>query len=190
MFKKFTVDDNVSGQSQMKTSAVRKVKAAIVESYPTLAADLDIIFPKNAPIMASKGEHRTEFIAAAGRAWFFQLDGGQWLPTLHTLHRWPDLLPHMRVDKGAIRFVMKGSHIMAPGFTSAGGDVDCGRDEPLPVGAFVAVHAEGMTHAVAIGELKMTTAEITELGKGVGVDNVHFLGDGLWDQDSKFADKK
>ncbi len=40
--------------------------------------------------------------------------------------------------------------------------------------------AEGKEHALAVGLLKMATAEIRAANKGIGVDNVHFLNDGLW----------
>ena len=32
----------------------------------------------------------------------------------------PFLLPHMQVDKGAIKFVLSGANIMCPGLTSPG----------------------------------------------------------------------
>lgn len=32
----------------------------------------------------------------------------------------PFILPHMQVDKGAIRFVLSGANIMCPGLTSPG----------------------------------------------------------------------
>ena len=32
----------------------------------------------------------------------------------------PFLLPHMQVDKGAIRFILSGANIMCPGLTSPG----------------------------------------------------------------------
>ena len=51
---------------------------------------------------------------------------------------------------------------------------------PAEKDTVVAVMAEGKQHAVAIGYTKMSTAEIAEKNKGVGVDNVHYLNDGLW----------
>jgi PUA domain protein len=187
MFKKFTVADSVSSQTQMKSSAVRKVKASILESYPQLEADVEVMFPKKAAVMSCKSDGRVEIAVTGGRPLFFSIDGAQPLPTLPTLHRWPDLLPRMQVDKGAIKFVMKGSNIMCPGFTSAGGSVG---DVDLDVGAYVAVYAEGMEHALAVGQLKMSTKDIVSLNKDIGVENIHYVGDGLWAEDCKFADKQ
>ena len=33
------------------------------------------------------------------------------------LHQYPFMLPHQRVDKGAIKFVLSGANIMCPGLT-------------------------------------------------------------------------
>lgn len=44
----------------------------------------------------------------------------------------------------------------------------------------VAIYAEGKTHAMAIGLTKMSTADMKKINKGIGVDNVHCLNDGLW----------
>ena len=47
-------------------------------------------------------------------------------------------------------------------------------DAPVVVGAF------GKKHAMAIGQVKMTKGDILEKNKGICVDNLHFLNDGLW----------
>jgi PUA domain protein len=50
----------------------------------------------------------------------------------------------------------------------------------LPGGTIVAVMAEGKEHACAIGVMKMSTAEIRQINKGIGIDNLHYLNDQLW----------
>ena len=52
--------------------------------------------------------------------------------------RFPDILPKFTVDRGAIRFVLSGANIMAPGLTSAGGKMD-----DVPEGTTVGIFAEG-----------------------------------------------
>lgn len=47
-------------------------------------------------------------------------------------------------------------------------------------GQVVAVMAEGKQHAVAIGLMKMSSEELKAKNKGIGVDNIHYLNDGLW----------
>jgi len=44
----------------------------------------------------------------------------------------------------------------------------------------VAIYAEGKEHAMAVGLTKLSTADIRAVGKGIGVENIHYLNDGLW----------
>jgi malignant T-cell-amplified sequence len=91
----------------------------------------------------------------------------------------PDILPMVRVDRGAIRFLLAGAHMMCPGLTSAGGYLPPA-DAALPAGTVVAIHAEGKEHAVGIGITKLGTEEMRLLNKGVGVETTTYLGDDLW----------
>ncbi|AQK91305.1 pseudouridine synthase and archaeosine transglycosylase (PUA) domain-containing protein [Zea mays] len=45
---------------------------------------------------------------------------------------------------------------------------------------FQAIMAEGKQHALAIGYTKMSAKDIRTINKGIGVDNMHYLNDGLW----------
>ena len=120
-----------------------------------------------------------QFLAANEELLFFQHYDGPWYPTLRLLHRYPNLLPHLRVDRGAVRFVLSGANIMCPGLTSPGAHMP----DDVPADTPVAIMAEGKAHAVAIGVTKMSTKEISEINKGIGVDSVTHLNDGLWRAD-------
>lgn len=100
---------------------------------------------------------------------------GPWYPTLRVLHKYPSLMPKFRVDRGAIKFVLRGAKIKCPGVTSDGGrmeDVEC--DTP------VQIVAEGCENACAVGISCMSTAEILKVNQGDAVDSLHHLNDGLW----------
>lgn len=102
----------------------------------------------------------------------------------------------MRIDRGAIRFVLGGATLMAPGLTSAGGRLpepaaaEEGRPEgrgadgrwsrELAKGEPVVIMAEGKEEACAVGVLVAGTKEVKEKGKGPVVEEAHYLGDGLW----------
>ena len=86
------------------------------------------------------------------------------------------MMPRVTVDKGAIKFVLKGADVMCPGLTSAGADMGT----PLPEGAPVAVYAEGKEHALALGLMLMSTDAIKSINKGVAIEAVHFQGDDLF----------
>jgi PUA domain protein len=86
------------------------------------------------------------------------------------------MMPRVTVDRGAIKFVLKGADVMCPGLTSAGGDVSV----DLPPLAPVAIWAEGKAHALAVGSTRLSTKDIRAINKGVGIEAVHFCGDQLW----------
>eukprot|EP00971_Amphidinium_carterae_P138814 2750802-Amphidinium_carterae.1 len=81
----------------------------------------------------------------------------------------------MQVDKGAIKFVLRGASIMCPGLTSKGGAM-----EDVEEGAPVQITAEGTIHACAIGVTTMSTEEIKKTNKGMCIEHIHYLDDGLW----------
>lgn len=85
----------------------------------------------------------------------------------------------VKVDRGAIRFLLAGAHMMCPGLTSAGGYLPPA-DAALPTETPVAIHAEGKEHAVGVGITKLGTEDMKKINKGVAVETVTYLGDDLW----------
>ena len=65
---------------------------------------------------------------------------------------------------------------MCPGFTSSGGNMP----EEVAAECPVAIYAEGKAHCMALGLTKMSTSDIRLVNKGVAVETVHFIGDGLF----------
>lgn len=108
---------------------------------------------------------------------FFQQYDGPFIPTLHVLHQYPNILPSVQVDRGAIRFIISGANVMAPGLTSAGGRLPENR---LEKGTIVAIDSQGKSTQVSVGALTMPSDQIAAAGKGIAIDNLHYLGDDLW----------
>ena len=179
---RFTVSEGVSGSSLAKSSVSRNIKKSIIESYPLLEpsedqSHLDVILgDKKQPLYVIKCHDKVQMVAINKEPKFFCTHEEQWLPILRLLHQYPDMLPTVQVDRGAIRFVLKGADIMAPGLTSAGGDLS----NDLPADTYVAIKAEGMKRILAIGKTVMSTADMKRLNKGTAITNLHFLNDGLW----------
>jgi len=176
MFKKFNRKEDVSSHAQARTSEMRNIRKKIVEMYPLLEKEIDLIFPKKTPIYVFKCKNYVNLVVCNKIVWFFQDRDGPFLPTLRTLHKYPTMLPQLGVDTGAIKFVMTGVPIMCPGLTSAGGKCDI----ELKAAAYCAIMAEGKEHALAIGRTRISTADIRRVNKDVGVDTVHYLSDALW----------
>lgn len=155
-----------------------------MRSLPVRAVSLSLKLPPralffaHAPHPAPRPARRDHlnFVVVRGVPLFFRVREGPYLPTLRLLHQYPSMMPSVRVDKGAVKFVLKGADVMCPGITSAGGDASV----ELPALAPVAVRAEGKEHALAVGFTRMSTADIRGINKGIGIESVHFCGDALW----------
>ncbi|XP_057312940.1 malignant T-cell-amplified sequence 1 homolog isoform X1 [Hydractinia symbiolongicarpus] len=199
MFKKFVAKEEISGTSQLKSSVQRGIRTKVLELYPAIEHYIDQILPKKESIVLIKCKEHIEVLSVKSELVFFRQRDGPWIPTLRLLHKYPFLLTIEQVDKGAIRFVLSGANIMCPGLTSPGAKMNNAEKDTI-----VAIMAEGKEHAVSIGVTKMSTQEMligtstwiwrqnykykylttnllgTEKNKGIGVDNIHYLNDGMW----------
>jgi PUA domain protein len=171
----------VAGQNQAKSSVVRGIRASILENYPSIEHHLDDIIPKKDSVTIIKCREHIEIISLKNEFLFFRQRDGPYVPTLHLLHKYPNMLPWLQVDRGAIKFILSGANIMAPGLTSAGAKMDT----DLPENVIVAIMAEGKEHSLCVGMTKMSTDNIRLTNKGVAVESLHYLCDGLWDMISK-----
>lgn len=68
----------------------------------------------------------------------------------------------MTVDQGAIPFILGGANIMCPGLTNPGGEMPEDEDDApgLKEGDGVVIYAEGKEHALAVGVMKMSSAQM------------------------------
>jgi len=180
MLKKL-IESDTRGHTQVKSSVYRDIRKSVLASYPLLEKEIEGILPKKTPVYITKCPDHVNLISCNDLCWFVQIRDGPYLPSLRTLHKYPELLPKVRVDRGAIPFVLKGANIMCKGLTSKGGDVSV----DLPAGTPVAIMAEGKVHAIGIGILKIATKEIREKNADVGIDLVLYCGDGLWNYTRK-----
>ncbi|KAK4227161.1 putative translation machinery-associated protein 20 [Podospora fimiseda] len=200
MFKK---EIHPGPKQKLKSSIQRSLRANFVETYPLVTPFIDDIMPKKASLEQMKLPDRVSLYVQDGIPLFFQHDNDALLPHLRLVHRFPQCFPTIRIDRGAIRFVLSGATLMAPGLTSPGGrlprpdaregketlgegapnegvDEDGRWSRELEKGEPVVVMAEGKEEACAVGVLAMGTKECKEKGKGPVIEEAHFLGDGLW----------
>ncbi|KAJ7977915.1 malignant T-cell-amplified sequence 1-like, partial [Quillaja saponaria] len=168
--------DEVSAQNQVKASVQRKIRQSIAEEYPGLEPVLDDLLPKKSPLIVVKCQNHLNLVLVNNVPLFFNIRDGPYMPTLRLLHQYPNIMKKLQVDRGAIKFVLSGANIMCPGLTSPGGALD----EEVQAESPVAIMAEGKQHALAIGFTKMSAKDIKTINKGIGVDNMHYLNDGLW----------
>lgn len=177
MFKRFTLDESVSGQSQIKSSLQRSIRAKILEQIPAIEPYLEDVLPKkDKMVLAKVAGHVNVVCSPSSEPLFFNVRDGPYCPTLRLLARYPLLLPRMCVDDGAIRHVMQGADVMVPGLKSTRAAMD-----EVPEGAVVGIYGgTDKAHPLAVGQALMGTTAIRTVGKGVGIENWHYLSDGLW----------
>ncbi|KAL3783683.1 hypothetical protein HJC23_000092 [Cyclotella cryptica] len=171
MFKRFDPTNDVSTSTQVKASVQRGIKSEISHSHPSLTEEiLDDLIPK-------KG---------GDEPIFFQHRDGPILPTLKFVHKYPGLeFTSVRVDKGAIPFLLGGANVMCPGLTNEGGEMPADSDEKpgLEKGDGVVIYAEGKEFPLAVGFMTMSSKDVRSKNKGTGIEVCHYLGDGLWSTD-------
>lgn len=176
MFKRFTTDESISGQSAMKSSQQRGVRQKLVEQMPQVGAFIDELLPKKEKGVAVRcAGHLTLIANEQGVPLFFQHRDGPFMPTLRTLHQYPFLLPALMVDSGAIKHVINGADVMVPGLRRHADT----QPEVTP-GQAVAIFADGKQHALAVGIANMQTKQFKTADKGVAVVSAHYVGDGLF----------
>ncbi|KAI8849406.1 malignant T cell amplified sequence 1, isoform CRA_b [Chytridium lagenaria] len=132
--------------------------------------------PKKAPIVLWKCQDAISVVTVNNNLLFFSHFDGPLIPCMPLLHRYPDIMPKHQVDKGAIKFVISGAHIMCPGLTSPGASLQ----PDVPAETLVAITAEGKDHALAIGLTKMSDKDIKSINKGIAIENIHHVYDGLY----------
>ena len=99
--------------------------AKISEQYPWLVENnvLEELLPKKQELMIIKLPEHVQLLVAGHTPLFFSTRDGGWFPTLRLLHKYPDMMPRLRTDKGAIKFVLSGANVMCPGLTSPGATI-------------------------------------------------------------------
>ncbi|KFG86677.1 translation machinery-associated protein 20 [Metarhizium anisopliae] len=191
-----------SPKQKLKSSVQRSLRQSLLTTYPLLTPHIDEILPKKASLASMKLPDRNTLYVLDAEPLFYQQDNAAAImPHLRLVHRFPQGFPTIRIDRGAIRFVLMGATLMAPGLTSKGGrlpvegaaarledgrEMDQGVDadgrwsRELHKGEPVVIMAEGKEEACAVGTLVCGTDEVKAKGKGPVVEDAHFLGDGLW----------
>ncbi|KAF5358034.1 hypothetical protein D9756_001936 [Leucocoprinus leucothites] len=179
MFKKFTPGSDISGHTPVKSSVQRSIRNSILSQWKIEPETLEAIWPKKEGLVLVKCRDHISVYTVKQEPLFFQHFDESFFPTLRLLHKYPHILPAVKIDRGAIRFVLSGAQIMCPGLTSKGGELPP-TEAALQAGTPVGIFAEGKEHAVAVGITKMGTEDMKATNKGVGVETTTYLGDDLW----------
>jgi len=145
---------------------IKKIKNELKEFF----GDVDEIIPKKGNVEIAIADD-FEIILVDKEPIAFKKDD-KVIPTLRLLLK---KLPDKNlvvVDMGAIKFLIKGADVMAPGIVDA--------DENINEGDVVFVVDENHKKPICIGIALMSGKEMKEEDKGKAVENIHYVGDKLW----------
>ncbi len=95
------------------------------------------------------------------------------LPSIHCIRESGFKLPAIVVDKGAIKFILNGADVMAPGVVS----FESGIEE----GDIVTIHEETANSILGIGSALVTPEKFAKSKKGKVVHTIHYLKDIIWE---------
>lgn len=94
-------------------------------------------------------------------------------PALQALLEGRARLPRVVVDMGAVPYVARGATIMAPGIVET--------NEDIKIGDMVVIVDENHKRPLAIGIALMSALEMKTSERGRAIDNLHHVGDNIWD---------
>lgn len=166
-------------KSKVKSSVQRGIRSKVLETYPLLEPHIDELIPKKSQLDVVKVPDRVSLYVLDNAPLFYQHMDDPIIPHLKVVHQYPHAFKTIKIDRGAIRFVLSGATLMVPGLTSKGGWLP-DKDEEIPKGEIVAIAAEGKDEICLIGQLEVGTEEMKAKKKGVAMSAGHYLGDGLW----------
>lgn len=167
----------------MKSSVQRAIRSKILEQYPDLSPHIDDLIPKKSQLDLVKLPDRVSLYSLDNAPLFYQHMDDPIIPHLKVVHQYPHAFKTIKIDRGAIRFVLSGAALMVPGLTSKGGWLPESKEDEFKKGEVVAITAEGKEEVCMIGELDIGTQEMKDKKKGVAISAGHYLGDGLWKLD-------
>ncbi len=184
IFKRFSIQ-SVSQLAATAGKQQKMLRSQLQDAFPTVSVETwEEILPKKQDIMLVPcTDPNVDLICLLAEdkktldIAFFMLQGGEFLPHLRLLHRFPWMLPKHQCDIGGCKFVVSGATVMAPGLNHPTG----GKVAPdVPAGAVVGIYIEGKEHAVAVGVALQSSEQIKKENSGLAIENTHHLGDGLW----------
>lgn len=147
-----------------------KVKKQLLSKLQYISDDVQNLIPKHANIERVITNQYTLYIRD-GKPILFEFDN-RLIPTIFSIREYNITLPKVVVDIGAIRFVVNGADIMAPGIVYF--------EEEITKDDIVAVHEEKASSVIAVGISLIDAEEFKTKKSGKVIRNIHHLKDKIW----------
>ncbi|KAH8232507.1 hypothetical protein KR032_008403 [Drosophila birchii] len=165
----------------LKGSESKKFRQRLEAAYPHVS--IEALVPAKAAVTQLKilthGGVQSIVYCVEKQPMFFELDGGQLVPTLYALWSLPDLLPYFTTHEGVLPKLTNGADLMLPGVVPLG--VGLNMYGHYKKGQLMAVNLTNNKSAVGLGQLARSSDELYMCGgHGVAIKMLHLFGDKLW----------
>ena len=87
--------------------------------------------------------------------------------------------PSVMVDMGAVKFMCNGANVMRPGIRSFG---------EFEAGQIVCIIEESQKKSLAVGRALVSSKEMTQMSKGIVIENMHYISDKYWEAKKSIKD--
>ncbi|KAI5181953.1 malignant T-cell-amplified sequence [Nematocida sp. AWRm80] len=152
----------------------RVSNATIKQIKQQYTADLSELFRKEDSIDTMKTQDKDVYILRNGVP-IFQSLHREYIPTVKCVHLVPEILKRVVVDEGAIKHLINGADVMAPGLLHQTSDYPM-----VTEGELVAIYGYDKTHALGVGRVLMTNDQVEEQRKGIAIKSIAHLGDKVY----------
>ncbi len=98
--------------------------------------------------------------------------GGRYFPTVRGALRLENRRRFVTIDRGAVRFITRGAHVMRPGVVDY--------DPEIKKGDLVVIREETHRKPLAVGRALWDAQEFGSRKEGKCVENIHYVGDEIW----------
>ena len=165
--------DRLKKRANLKNNLLQKLKNDTIESMPAFEGIWPQIFPKKSLVVVYRLEEHVSLYAVDEKPVLVQLNEGQVIPHLKIAMEYPGLLPCVYVDDGAVKALLRGADLMAPGIKKLG-------ETPFEEKQVIEIRLLGTTVPFAIGIAKYGSEQITPDVKGLAITVCHIMRDALY----------
>lgn len=156
-----------STKNKLSNSSIKQIKT----QFPV---DLSEFIAKEDTFESIKTVDKVSYVFRNGVP-VFQMDGNRYMPTVKCIHLVPSMLTKVVVDKGAIKHLINGADVMAPGLRHPTSVYP-----PVSVGELVAIYGCDKHTALGVGEIVMDNSQVEEKKTGVAIKLLSHLGDKIY----------
>ena len=129
------------------------------------------LFNKNDKLESAVSDKGEKLILKEGRIWFFYYNDNLY-PTIRCLRETKVDISSAVVDIGAIKYILNGADVMAPGVDSFGSGIK--------EGDFITIKEEKAKSIIAVGLSLINSEDFDKGKKGKIIKNLHSLKDEYW----------